>query len=134
MDILGRRDTDDPEEPDAAPRLTAVYERVRRFVDRLSAIGSRLPPATGSTAATRDSIVATRVDGSSLDADRSPTECPSIGGFPDREYPLTYPSRELVGVNSPDVVSVETEHGLRLSMPENADASLTSDVWTTVEP
>lgn len=58
----------------------------------------------------------------------------SLSEFPERERPLTYPARDVPGVNSPDVVSVETKDGLRLSVPENPDATLTSDVWTTVDP
>lgn len=60
--------------------------------------------------------------------------CGTIDGFSNRERPLTYPGRELSGINTPDVVSLETEDGLRLSVPENPDAQLTSDVWTTVDP
>ena len=58
----------------------------------------------------------------------------SFAGFPERERPLVYPARDLPGINTPDVVCVETECGLRLSVPENPDATLTSDVWTTVDP
>lgn len=59
---------------------------------------------------------------------------PSFREFPNREKPLTYPARDSPGINTPDVVSIETEEGLRLSVPENPDAAMTSDVWTTVEP
>jgi hypothetical protein len=54
-------------------------------------------------------------------------------GYPDRERPLTYPGRERSGVNTPDVVGVETEDGLRLSVPENPDATVVSDVWVPIE-
>lgn len=54
--------------------------------------------------------------------------------LPRREKPLTYPARDTPGINSPDVVGVETEQGLRLSVPENPDAELVSDVWMDVQP
>lgn len=52
----------------------------------------------------------------------------------ERDHPLTYPGRDLQGTNPPDVVSTETDDGLRISVPDNPDATLTSDVWTTVDP
>jgi len=60
-------------------------------------------------------------------------DCPAFRGFPDRELALTHPARNSPGINAPDVVSIETDQGLRISVPENPDAVLTSDVWTTVD-
>lgn len=64
----------------------------------------------------------------------TPADCPAFRGFPGREQPLTHPARNSPGINAPDVVSIETDQGLRLSVPENPDAVVTSDVWTTVDP
>ena len=54
-------------------------------------------------------------------------------GYPDRDRPLTYPGREDHDVNTTDVVGVETDDGLRLSVPENPDAKVVSDVWVEIE-
>lgn len=62
------------------------------------------------------------------------TDCPAFKNFPGREQPLAHPARNSPGINTPDVVSIETDDGLRLSVPENPDAELTSDVWMSVEP
>jgi len=53
--------------------------------------------------------------------------------FPDRAYPLTYPGRELADSNTTDVVGIETDAGLRLSVPENPDATIVSDQWVLIE-
>lgn len=53
--------------------------------------------------------------------------------FPDREHPLTYPGRDLSEINPTDVVAVETEDGVRLSIPENPDATIVSDNWVPIE-
>jgi|GEM_PF-3549168 len=62
-----------------------------------------------------------------------PSHCAESDRFPDRAYPLTYPGRELAEINSTDVVGFETEDGLRLSVPENADATIISDQWVSIE-
>lgn len=59
--------------------------------------------------------------------------CIGSDRFPDRSYPLTYPGRDLAEINSTDVVGFETEEGLRLSVPENADATIVSDQWVPIE-
>jgi hypothetical protein len=78
-------------------------------------------------------------DGSRADTDRDRAASDSAvfdlqrDDYPDRERPLTHPGRECSGVNTPDVVGVETEDGLRLSVPENPDATVVSDVWVPIE-
>ncbi|WP_372480758.1 hypothetical protein ACAH01_07755 [Halomicrobium sp. HM KBTZ05] len=67
-----------------------------------------------------------------LDRDGGST-VPELDRFPERARPLTHPDRELDGLNTPDVVGIETDDGLRLSLPNNPDATLVSDVWVTIE-
>ena len=52
----------------------------------------------------------------------------------DRARALARPRRDSPESDRTEVVSTETEDGLRLSLPSNPDATLTSDVWTTVDP
>lgn len=126
-------DADEPADTPLSRRAGRLRDGVERFlgalVDGVRSLGQWLSPDDSSvdsdhTARRRDA----RPDARS---DRSP---PDLDGFPERERPLTYPGREVSGVNSPDVVSVETDQGLRLSVPENPDATIVSDVWTTVDP
>jgi len=53
--------------------------------------------------------------------------------FPDRAYPLTYPGRDCSDINPTDAVGIETADGLRLSVPENPDATIVSDRWDPIE-
>lgn len=114
---------------------SSLHEYVGRFV-------SWLGDHTVSTGLFTDSVESSQSSSQAVSSqmeDESPqaiksTDCPSFREFPNREKPLTYPARDSPGINTPDVVSIETEEGLRLSVPENPDAAMTSDVWTTVEP
>lgn len=107
-------------------RVAAV---LRSLVDRLRRDESDDLPTVVEPSGTDDG------DDSSPEAlERPATQAADLEGFPSRERPLTYPGREITGINSPDVVSVETEDGLRVSVPENPDATIVSDVWTTVDP
>ncbi|MBX0323029.1 hypothetical protein EGH21_08320 [Halomicroarcula sp. F13] len=69
-------------------------------------------------------------------ADRAvePPECPRVGDFPERDRPFTYPTRNHSERNQVDLVCVETGDRLTVSLPENPDATLTSDTWERVEP
>ena len=111
--------------------LLKVY--VGRFV---SWLGERFATAgDGSDSQTRSQ--ATGDPDKRGRTERTPAKAvnsPAFEDFPGRERPLTHPARDSPGINSPDVVSIETDAGLRLSVPENPDAMLTSDVWMTVEP
>ncbi|WP_227015520.1 hypothetical protein [Haloarcula sp. JP-L23] len=69
-------------------------------------------------------------------ADRAvePPECPRIGDLPRRDRPFTYPTRNHSERNRVDLVCVEMDDRLTVSLPENPDATLTSDTWERVEP
>lgn len=135
MGILGQREADDPDEPDSSSRLASLRDRVGRL---LAAVVERSRRSAAALHATTDRLTGPPVGHRSLPGHTTAgpelATCPSMEGFPEREYLLTYPGRELSAINSPDVVRVETDHGLRLSVPENPEATLTSDVWMPVEP
>jgi len=63
----------------------------------------------------------------------SPPACPSVPGFPDRQRPFTYPTRNHGEGNSVDLIGIETGGELTISLPENPEARLTSDEWVEVE-
>lgn len=128
---------DGNEDPDS--QFTRRSSRLREYVGRffswlgdcVSGAGLRSDSpersqSTGSLATSSGPTVETEavesVDG------------PTFDDFPARAKPLTHPARNAPGINTPDVVSIETDQGLRLSVPENPDAELTSDVWMPVEP
>jgi hypothetical protein len=90
--------------------VAAVTRRLRGHEDASADDGARDQPSQESA---------------TFDLDRE--------GYPDRDRPLTYPGRDSDGVNTTDVVGVETDDGLRLSVPENPDAEVVSDVWVPIE-
>ncbi|MBV0923201.1 hypothetical protein KTS45_03220 [Halomicroarcula limicola] len=68
------------------------------------------------------------------DDEPAPTECPPIADLPERDRPFTYPARGHADANRADLVSVESGEELTISLPDNPDATITSDVWESVEP
>ncbi|WP_245180564.1 hypothetical protein [Haloarcula amylovorans] len=64
----------------------------------------------------------------------TPAECPRIADLPERDRPFTYPARDHADANQADLVSVESGEALTISLPDNPDATITSDVWESVEP
>ncbi|MBX0293936.1 hypothetical protein EGH23_03450 [Halomicroarcula sp. F27] len=64
----------------------------------------------------------------------APAECPRIAGLPERDRPFTYPARDHADANRADLVSVESGEELTISLPDNPNATITSDVWESVEP
>jgi|GEM_PF-3455546 len=130
---------DGDETPDEAlsDRSWSLREYVGRVFSWLSGRVSSVTVHAGSDGDARDTEAASGrgETGSEQNPEPvSPVDCPTFRGFPSREEPLTHPARNSPGINAPDVVSIETDQGLRLSVPENPDAVLTSDVWTTVDP
>ncbi|ACV48673.1 MULTISPECIES: hypothetical protein [Halomicrobium] len=99
-----------------AGRVRAAIEHLRRHVGALLS-RERSANGTSDQRARRESAAY------GLDLDR----------FPERAQPLTYPDRELDGLNTPDVIGIETDDGLRLSIPDNPDAAVVSDVWVPIE-
>lgn len=61
-------------------------------------------------------------------------DCPDVDGLPPRDRPLTVPARDESWDNQPDLTVEETDEGLTLSMPEESEATMTSDVWEPIEP
>ncbi|WP_226021422.1 hypothetical protein [Halomicrobium salinisoli] len=118
----GPRHSPESDPPD--PGETSIRTRVG---DAGASLLDRVRSAVSNFVASDD------VDPASAALLEEPPGSPSMDDYPDREYPLTFPVRDRVGTNSPDVVALETEDGLRLSVPENSDAVITSDVWTTVD-
>ncbi len=123
-------DGDDGSDRASSRRSSSVREYVGRFCSWLLARvtdpgtrSDRSEPARGATQA-REPPALEPVDGA---------ERVTVPDFPSRDRPLTYPARDSEGINTPDVVGTQTEEGLRLSIPENPDAELTSDVWMDVE-
>lgn len=115
-------------------RRSTVRSYARRFLSWFGSLVTRTRHVSQRErrSESRDADRAERDTSDLRPVDR--TEPVVSGDFPDREQPLTRPARDSTDINSPDVVGVQTEDGLRLSIPENPDAELTSDVWMTVEP
>jgi len=63
-----------------------------------------------------------------------PPDCPSVPNLPDRQRPFTYPTRNRSEQNPVELVAVESDDVVTISLPENEDAKITSDVWERVEP
>lgn len=128
-------DGDDAPDSALSRRSSVLREYVGRF---FSWLGECLYGAgTRSESQDRSESTGTQLsrDEDEVEAARvKSAECPSFNDFPEREKPLAHPARNTTGINTPDVVSIETDQGLRLSVPENPDAEMTSDVWMTVEP
>lgn len=99
-----------------AGRLRALYGDLRRRFDDVLSVGE---------------TAASQSEGANLEDD--PTAPVEMERFPDRAYPLTYPGRDIVEINTTDAVGIETEDGLRLSVPENPDATILSDEWVPIE-
>jgi len=99
---------------------SSLWDRVRTVIERARQWLRSDTTADNTTA-----------DGGAPQSD--PTTTLDLDRFPDRAYPLTYPGREVHGINAPDVVGIETADGLRLSIPENPDSTIVSDQWVTVE-
>jgi hypothetical protein len=124
-------------EPDSS--LDGRSSRVREYVGRFfSWLGARVFGAgsrsNGREGAQSGSQVGSP-DGTAVEAEPVDSiDNVAFDDFPERARPLTHPARNGPGINTPDVVSIETDQGLRLSVPENPDAELTSDVWMPVEP
>lgn len=57
----------------------------------------------------------------------------SVQGFPDRHRPFSYPTRNLSDSNPVELVGTEDRDTLTIAHPHNPDATITSDVWVTVE-
>lgn len=128
---------DGDDEPDGAlsRRSSVLRACVGRLVTWLGARVAEAGLGSDGQDATRSARTAASDGGSDVEATPvEPADCPAFEDFPEREQPLTHPARNLPGINTPDVVCIETEDGLRLSIPENPDAELTSDVWMPVEP
>lgn len=64
----------------------------------------------------------------------SPPECPSVQNLPDRQLPFSYPTRNHPERNPVDLICIESDDAVTISLPENKDATITSDVWEQVEP
>lgn len=131
MGILGQREADDPTGDSVSGRFGSVRRRLRgAVVSRVTRLRRRL----GRIAAASRRYRSLGETPDEPPADGTAGRYPRIDGFPDRDQPLTYPGRDCRGINPPDVVGIRTNGGLRVSLPENPDATLTSDVWTEVEP
>lgn len=128
-------DGDDPPDSTLSRQSSLFREYVGRFLSWLggcvsdAGIRSDSQERSGSTGAP-----VSRVESDPTTETVESVDYPTFNNFPEREQPLAHPARNTPGINTPDVVSIETEQGLRLSVPENPDAELTSDVWMTVEP
>lgn len=127
-------DGDEPQDNALSRRSSRVREYVGRF---FSWLGTRLSSASGPADDDRSYSADVPVARGETDIEPKPvepTDCSAFRNFPGRDQPLTHPARNSSGINTPDVVSIETDQGLRLSVPENPDAEMTSDVWMPVEP
>ena len=127
-------DGDDSQDSPASSGSSRLREYAGRF---FSWVGGVVAKARSTT--DRETTASSRNDPSGRATPAKPepvraSDCPSFENFPGREKPLTHPARNSSGINTPDVVSIETQDGLRLSVPENPDAQMTSDVWMDVEP
>lgn len=151
---MALKPADDPEQrgqPEPMPdrrsgsqsTLMSGLGRLRGFFRRL---GDRLTrpfrsstddgDASTETAAVRRRRRMLEAPGS-LGSDADPpelTDCPSVDGLPPRERPLTVPARDESWDNQPDLTVEETSDGLTLSMPEEPEATITSNVWEPIEP
>lgn len=137
MSITPINEPPDPDERsgDTPSRRSSIRTSVGRFASWLAArvteVKQSIVSKKGERTETRtQSVRATSV---AHDTIHVGTTRPS-GGLTEYDRPFSSPTRELPDERGPTVISIETERGLRLSVPENPDETLTSDVWVTVEP
>ena len=60
-------------------------------------------------------------------------ETETVSALPTHERPFTAPARNDSEPNQAEPVSIETDTDLTISLPDNPEASITSDVWERVE-
>jgi len=65
--------------------------------------------------------------------DDTDAERDTTGALPTRDRPFTAPARHTAEHNQAELVCIETETELTISLPDNPEATITSDVWERVE-
>lgn len=67
------------------------------------------------------------------DGAAEPPSCPPVDSFPDRAFPVTYPTRAYRFVdNDADLVAEQREHTLTISHPDVAETWIQSDTWVQI--
>jgi len=122
--VSSREHDGSPEEDDRAATADTITGRVRTALDRLR---ERFESVVQLAERTTDATSGRSESGEQME------NCTEFDDFPDRDHPLTYPGRDLSDINPTDVVAIETSDGVRLSVPENPDATITSDVTVPIE-
>ncbi|PSP93949.1 hypothetical protein BRC91_07720 [Halobacteriales archaeon QS_4_62_28] len=121
--VSSREHNGSPEDDERAASTKTVANRVKTALD---ALRERL----------RSVVRPTQTTDTKPSRSETPTEmmnCTEFDSFPKRAHPLTHPGRDLSDINPTDVVAIETTDGVRLSVPENPDATITSDVTVPIE-
>ncbi|WP_254274180.1 hypothetical protein [Haloarcula marina] len=120
--------------PDAPDEARGETTALQRFVSSVRSAFGRLVGAEsvfGSANARGDGPV--RQERAARTTEAS-SDCPPVAGLPERARPFTYPARDSDDENPVELVGVETAEGLTVSLPDNPDATITSDTWEPVEP
>ena len=111
---------DRPRPSDGAHAESSVAQRLwgraKELLANLPVGGSRFVPPDND------------VDESAADPERD-----TGSDLPTRERPFTTPARNSAEANQAEPVSIETDTELTISLPDNPEATITSDVWERVE-